>query len=142
MFGLVGYGIKSTTGRLLPATDITAPKAIVVSRSHAGSVEDLATKVFNNSYKVIAAGGSGYKVLQLINKTAEIYVHTTAIKKWDTCAGDALIRTAGGSMIDLQGADLTYLPDDPVKNEKGLLAALANPFTYFKKIEPYVGDFV
>ena len=36
----------------------------------------------------------------------EVYVHKTAIKKWDTCAGDAILRAVGGAMIDFDGTPL------------------------------------
>lgn len=50
---------------------------------------------------------SGYKILSLLKtpssqagsiEQADVYVHVTFIKKWDICAGDALL-TALGNVI-------------------------------------------
>lgn len=34
----------------------------------------------------------GYKFLEVAVDNATVYVHTTAIKKWDICAGTAILR--------------------------------------------------
>lgn len=54
----------------------------IVSRSHAGDVEDKIKSSFSDSVKVIPAAGSGYKTLELIKGNADAYIHTTLIKKW------------------------------------------------------------
>lgn len=45
-------------------------KKIVVSRSHAGKVAEMAKSAFGNEYVVEPAGGAGYKTLRLLNGTA------------------------------------------------------------------------
>ena len=67
MLGLVGYGISNSSGTQPVAPRETAFKNIIVSRSHAGQVEDLVRKTFDQEqYRVVQAGGAGYKVLSLI----------------------------------------------------------------------------
>ena len=45
---------------------------------------------------VLQAGGTGNKMLLVLEGLANAYVHpSTGTKKWDTCAGDAIIRAAG-----------------------------------------------
>ena len=52
------------------------------------------------------------------------YLHKTKIKKWDICAGDALLRAGGGMMTDWDGRDFEYGADSDPLNDKGVLAAL------------------
>jgi len=84
------------------------------------------------------AGGSGYKSLRLVDGTAELYIHTTAIKKWDLCSGDAIIRSLGGSLIDLNGKALDYRATGTPLHKDGILAALHNPFTILARLKKHL----
>lgn len=105
-----------------------------MSRSHAGSVNETAKSAFGKDVKIIPAGGAGFKVLSLFNNTADAYVHKTLIKRWDICAGDALLRSFGGKMTTLQGAEITYGEKNVVKNSGGLLATLNNHAHFLEKL--------
>ena len=35
-------------------------------------------------------------------------MHVTKIKKWDICAGDAILRALGGTLTDLDGREVDY----------------------------------
>ncbi|XP_053321948.1 Golgi-resident adenosine 3',5'-bisphosphate 3'-phosphatase [Spea bombifrons] len=101
---------------------------IIVSRSHSGVVKDVTRETFGNQTTIISAGGSGYKVLSLLDVTeegqehADVYIHVTFIKKWDICAGNAILRALGGRMTTLKGEDIVYTGSDG--NEGGLLASI------------------
>ncbi|ULU13478.1 hypothetical protein L3Y34_016171 [Caenorhabditis briggsae] len=136
IFGLQGFGVVTSDGKKIsPVDEGKTDKKVVVSRSHAGKVKEIVEKVYGDKMTIEAAGGSGYKTLRLVNGTAELYLHTTAIKKWDTCAGDAILRTMGGAMLDLEGSPLRYSAQDPILNKKGLLGTVRNPYTYFRKFQ-------
>uniref|UniRef100_F1LAR7 inositol-phosphate phosphatase n=1 Tax=Ascaris suum TaxID=6253 RepID=F1LAR7_ASCSU len=139
VFGLDGYGVINANGTKWEPTVLqNAPKKILISRSHAGSVEGLINKTFGEEYSIEGAGGSGYKTLRLINGTAQFYLHRTAIKKWDTCAADAIITAVGGAMIDLHGYQIDYSATAPVRIDEGLLVAPKNPFTLFQRLRTAV----
>ncbi|XP_075682337.1 Golgi-resident adenosine 3',5'-bisphosphate 3'-phosphatase [Rhinoderma darwinii] len=101
---------------------------IIVSRSHSGAVKDVTRRSFGNQTKILSAGGSGYKVLSLLDvtgndqETADVYIHDTYIKKWDICAGNAILSALGGHMTNLKGEDIIYTGSDG--NEGGLLASI------------------
>lgn len=118
----VGHG---TSPGLVVAPDAHRdPPVVLVSRSHAGEVQDLARNAFGPSVKLVPAGGAGYKVLEVVSGRADAYLHSSLIKKWDICAGDALLRALGGRMSALDGSDLRYGPRDDPKAKGGLLATL------------------
>ncbi|KFM01708.1 Inositol monophosphatase 3, partial [Aptenodytes forsteri] len=101
---------------------------IIVSRSHAGKVEQVARQTFGNKTVIIPAGGAGYKVLALLDvaeknqEEADVYIHVTYIKKWDICAGNAVLRALGGHMTTLTGEEISYTGSDG--NEGGLIASI------------------
>lgn len=122
-WGWVGHGSNVHS----PAQgDATETRTVVVSRSHPGEVQALAKKAFGPEVKVVPAGGAGYKVLQLVEGHADAYLHSSAIKKWDVCAGNALLASLGGHMTALDGTPLSYSLQDSQVHLGGLLAALSN----------------
>lgn len=70
----------------------------------------------------------GYKVLALLDPSdadiekADMYVHVTFIKKWDICAGNALLTALGGHMTTLKGEEIDY--SGVACNNGGLLASV------------------
>lgn len=81
-------------------------------------------------YKTIIANGAGYKLLKVIENDASIYFNTKdSTFKWDTCAGQAILNSIGGDVIDLQASikkkkpiSLTYGESQDKCNRTGLIA--------------------
>lgn len=96
---------------------------VIISRSHAGEVETMVKNRLGHSTKVIPAGGAGYKVLEVSAGRADAYVHSTRIKKWDICAGHAILDALGGQLSGLAGEKIEYDADGSMVNEFGVLAA-------------------
>jgi len=111
-------------GNLENKSNDAPSNSVIVSRSHAGNVKDIAQKGLGNDVTVIPAGGAGYKAWALFDGTAQAYVHTTLIKKWDICPGDAILRAYGGKMTRLNGDEIKYGYQTDPKNEGGMIAAL------------------
>lgn len=112
---------------------------IVISRSHSGDARQFISKVFpnstNNMVFVDEAAGSGYKVLEVLNGNDDVYFHLTLIKKWDLCAGNALLNAADGAMTTRNGDAIDYsLKSDP-KNEHGIVAALNKHDFFVSKLK-------
>lgn len=121
----VGHGVSKS---LLEATS-SSPEdpdtvRVIASRSHPGEVFSIAEDAFKGSKKVelIEAAGAGYKALAVAERKADLYLHTTAIKKWDICAGDALLGAIGGKMTTRKGEQIDYKLEGDPKNSDGLIA--------------------
>ena len=68
----------------------------------------------------------GYKTREVIVGNADAYVHVTNIKKWDICAGNAIINAVKGEMTTLHNKKIDYSHNAPggKENHEGLLAAI------------------
>lgn len=107
---------------------------IVISRSHPGKVADFAQKAFGPKATVSKAAGAGFKVMEVVNGTYDVYLHTTIIKKWDLCAGDAIIKTVNGKMTTAKGVGVDYSPDGDVKVKDGILVTRYDHDYYLSKM--------
>ena len=85
--------------------------------------------------EVLRVGGSGYKVLLLMDGTADAYVFASkGTKRWDTCAGEALIESAGGRLTDMLGQDIKYELADNYLNKYGVLASIQYHSSYLERV--------
>lgn len=125
-WGWVSHGVsRSLLESMNPSPKDSNKVRVIASRSHPGEVVSIANAAFKGwkTVEQITAAGAGYKALAVAEKYADLYLHTTAIKKWDICAGDAVLRTIGGKMTTGKGKELDYsLGGDP-KNSDGIVAA-------------------
>ena len=98
-----------------------APLKIVASRSHLTPETDSFIRKVKSTE--IVSVGSSLKFCLLANGEADIYPRFGRTMEWDTAAGDAVLRAAGGFTTTLDGKPLAYgkrsQPDD---------ADFANPF--------------
>lgn len=141
----VGHGRSKIPNPITNIDEIhSRPTKIIVSLSHAGDVKQLAEEAFEKP-EIVAAGGAGYKSLEVAKNEVDAYLHYTAIKKWDICAGNALLKQMGGKMTDLLGNGIDYFyPDSKqtgVKLKTGLLATLRDHDYILKKLRKR-GDLV
>jgi 3'(2'),5'-bisphosphate nucleotidase len=83
---------------------------IVASRSH----RTPATDDFIARYEVgqLVSAGSSIKFCVVATGEADLYPRMGPTMQWDTAAGDAILRAAGGRVLTLDGGQLTYGPTD------------------------------
>ena len=100
--------------------DLDKGLTVVMSRSH----PSLELKEYLEDIKVAEAFpiGSSLKLCVIAEAKADLYPRLGPTMEWDTAAGDAVVRAAGGSVNTLEGEDLQY-------NKENLL----NPFFIVKK---------
>lgn len=77
----------------------------------------------------------GYKSLAVIQGDVDAYVHVTLIKKWDICAGNAILNAIHGNMTTLDGLSIDYGSQEEYKNEGGVLATLYLHKYYLPKLQ-------
>lgn len=128
--------IQSNNRNLNPAIPVKSP-TFIVSRSHSGDVKEYIKNVYGTGSPIITAAGAGYKVLQVVFNNASAYVHLTNIKKWDICAGHAILSALGGEMTTLQNENISYMDGKASLNEKGVLASLRHHDYLAKKVTDY-----
>lgn len=98
---------------------------ISISRSHSGRIKEILDDKLKN-YEIVEAAGAGYKSLQVAYREVDAYLHITAIKKWDICAGNAILAAVGGQMTDKGNQIIDFSKDSNAINENGLIATLDN----------------
>ena len=94
---------QAITCRRIPATGLT----VVSSRSHG----DLAALDAFLTGRVVAShvtAGSSLKFCLVAGGQADLYPRFGRTMEWDTAAGHAILRAAGGRVTDLNGAELRY----------------------------------
>ncbi|XP_052756706.1 3'(2'),5'-bisphosphate nucleotidase 1 isoform X2 [Galleria mellonella] len=107
-------------------TPAPPPDSLVITttRSHSNPVVEQALSVMNAS-QILRVGGAGYKVLQLLEGKASVYVFASSgCKKWDTCAPEAVLNAAGGKLTDILGNFYKYGASVSHPNKTGVLAAV------------------
>lgn len=73
-------------------------------------------------------------MLQVAGGLADAYIHLTKIKKWDICAGNAIINQIGGKMTTKDGDFIDYSNVKNVANEKGLVVTLQDHEYFVRKL--------
>ena len=59
-------------------------------------------------------GSVAYKLAVVAAGDADLNVSVQPKNEWDVCAGDLLVREAGGHMVDLNGVVRRYNQPDPL----------------------------
>ena len=108
--GLVGDGASETVaGHQRGITTRPVPQAgpvAVASRSHRDAETDGWLAAHGISETV--STGSSVKFCLVAAGEADVYPRFGPTMEWDTAAGDAVLRAAGGSMVTLDGAPYLY----------------------------------
>lgn len=77
----------------------------------------------------------GYKVLQLTRGNASAYVHRTKIKKWDICAGNAILNSLHGRVSTLHDESVDYSDRSAPEITDGILATMENHDWFYQKLK-------
>jgi len=98
-----------------------------------GEISPFLKALIDTGYKRVCSGGCGNKTLLLLENKGDIYIQDRGLSRWDTCAAQAILEAAGGSLYKLS----TYLEYD--RNEsytytESEVNSDPNPAAYFSKM--------
>jgi 3'(2'), 5'-bisphosphate nucleotidase len=96
-------GRRQIAARQVPPEGLT----IVSSRSH-GDADALARFTEGRTVASSVSAGSSLKFCLVAAGEADVYPRFGRTMEWDTAAGDAVLRAAGGRVTDLDGNTLAY----------------------------------
>lgn len=114
---------------------------IAVSRSHRSPRMDRVIRTLGIREEV-RSGSVGIKIGLIIENTCDLYVHMSPkSKQWDTCAPEAILREAGGSLTDLFGKSYRYNTPD-VWNHNGIVATNGTAHSeVVERLAPLLAEF-
>jgi 3'(2'), 5'-bisphosphate nucleotidase len=108
--GAVGHGAFRLAGGVRVPISVRRPAAeplrVVGSRSHASP--ELAAFLDALGPHELKSMGSSLKICLVAEGEADLYPRLGPTSEWDTAAAEAILLSAGGSMMDLEGRPLSY----------------------------------
>ena len=117
--GAVGAGAWRRVGDGTDEPIVTArghrgPLRVVGSRSHPSGM--LAAYLGNLGPHELKPMGSSLKICLVADGQADVYPRLGPTSEWDTAAAQAVLESAGGSMISLDGRNLSYNTKESLLN--------------------------
>jgi len=99
------HGVRGTAERIAVRIPVDPPCA-VASKSH----NTPETEAWLAHARVVerVSVGSSLKFVLVASGEADVYPRPAPTMEWDTAAGDAVLRAAGGRVLDLDGRPLAY----------------------------------
>jgi 3'(2'), 5'-bisphosphate nucleotidase len=100
---------------------------LVGSRSHADPLVERLQHALGIT-DVTPCGSVGVKCTRIAHDQRDLYLHPVPhLKEWDTCAPEAILREAGGTVTDCRGEPLRYNKRDP-RHPHGIMACAPGVF--------------
>ena len=132
-----------TGAERLRVSDVDEPSRmrLAASRSHRSPKMKAVVSRFGFREEV-NRGSVGIKIGLIVERQCDIYIHLSGrTKQWDTCAPEAVLREAGGTLTDLWGEPYRYNTED-VRNRNGLVASntAAHPLAV-RTLSPLLAEF-
>jgi 3'(2'), 5'-bisphosphate nucleotidase len=102
------HGVRGAAERITVRTPQTPPWA-VASKSH--NTPQTEAWLADAGVTERVSIGSSLKFVLVASGEADVYPRPAPTMEWDTAAGDAVLRAAGGRVFDLDGRPLMYGKD-------------------------------
>lgn len=123
--GVVGSGCFLESSGSTTALHLEEARAgalrLLASRSHRTRASEKVQAELGIT-EVVPMGSVGVKCGVLVEGGGDLYVHASRVSsRWDICAPEAVVRSAGGVLTDLAGEPYRY-DSDELENVRGILA--------------------
>ena len=121
--GIGAFVEEALTTKRLRVSDLSDSTKMVaaMSRSHHSPTVDAIRQKLGSTGEV-RSGSVGLKLGLICEGRAHIYIHAGAkTNQWDTCAPEAILKAAGGTITDTSGQPLEYNISQ-VRNMNGIIA--------------------
>ena len=113
VYGLVGAGIATTAARPLAARASTARPIVAAGDTDDATLRKAYAAARGPDGENVLVGGTGTKILAVVDGVADVAVMNFKSSSWDTCAPEAVLRAAGGRLTDIFGEPIAHVPDPP-----------------------------
>ena len=133
-WGIVGAGVRSTRlGKVCPGPASSKHVAVL---SESKKDKDIVVSTLGRlpaNTDIQRAGGCGNKLVQVIEQRADFMLQAPGSQRWDSAAGEAILRALGGGLCSLHGETYQYVRDGSHRNDGGLLAFRSSSLLEFAK---------
>ncbi len=107
-----GRGAFSADGRRLQVSRKAVPAGATLVASR-GELKAKDFQDFDSEWRFLPLGSTAYKLARVASGGADVFLSRGPKCEWDVCAGDLIVREAGGQVTDLHGRPLHYNQPDP-----------------------------
>jgi 3'(2'), 5'-bisphosphate nucleotidase len=105
---LAGFSDTDKPAVEIRARTIPEDGAVVVASRRHGSGAELDAFLADYTVKQTTTAGSSLKFCLVASGKADLYPRFGRTMEWDTAAGHAVLRAAGGKVLTAEGAPLAY----------------------------------
>ena len=99
---------KNNDIRIIKTRKIPEKGVVVLISSSSADKEKIANYLNKIKVDKIIPVSSALKICSIAEGSADIYPRFGKTMEWDTAAGHAILKAAGGNIINLKGEELTY----------------------------------
>ena len=133
-WGIVGAGVRSTRlGEISSAPASDRPVAVLSESKKDSEIVLKTLERLPTNTEIQRAGGCGNKLVQVIEQRADFMLQAPGSQRWDSAAGEAILRALGGGLCSLDGESYLYAREGSHRNQGGLLACRSSSCLEFAK---------
>jgi myo-inositol-1(or 4)-monophosphatase len=111
-WAVAGGGAFDGQGNRLHVSNTPAPQGATLMASRGELAADEFID-FGHEWRITPMGSTAYKLAHIATGHGDVFLSRGPKSEWDVCAGDLIVREAGGRVSDLHGRSIPYNQPDP-----------------------------